>query len=275
MWMGEKTHFLISDYLKLLQSWEATSENIQKIKEGLAEEMRYEFETSREKDYSQLDFNQQGGLSEHFYWENIDDQLEPTIQRVWNNLDQIIASPWIEKIQETINWSNIIYIENPKNPDFEAMKVEVWSIPNLKNISIMASPDFWVIFNENKYLILDWKSWKEPQDLIWISDQIKVYALKLLMKKHQKTELWNLEIEGYEIYLPNIHHHWWKLEQKDIDDIIEKIIQDTKFQKTFLVDQDAFKNQPLPSTTFSRTINKEKCETCTFRKVCQQLKDFE
>lgn len=275
MWMGEKTHFLISDYLKLLQSSETTPENIQKIKEGLAEEMRYEFETSREKNYSQLNFDQQGGLSEHFYWENIDDQLEATIQRVWNNLDQLITSPWIKKIQETMNGSNIIYIENPKNPDFEAMKVEIWSLPNLKNISIMASPDFWVIFNENKYLILDRKSGKEPQDLIWISDQIKIYALKLLMKKNKKPELWNIEIEGYEIYLPNIHNHWWKLEQKDIDDIIEKIIQDTNFQKTFLIDQDAYKNIPLASTMFSRTNNEKKCETCTFRKICQELKTFE
>lgn len=142
MRMGEKTHYLISDFLKLLETKEATPENIQKIKEGIAEEMRYEFEKSKEKDYSILDFNQPGGLSEHFYQENIDDQLEPTIQKVRNNLEKLIASPRIEKIQNTMNGSNIVYIENPKNPDFEAMKVETDSIPALKNISIMASPDF-------------------------------------------------------------------------------------------------------------------------------------
>lgn len=275
MRMGEKTHFLISDYLKLLQSWEWTPENIQKIKEGLAEEMRYEFEISKTKNYENLNFDERGGLSEHFYWEDIDHQLETTITRVWNNLDELIDSPWIEKIQEMMNGTNIVYIENPKNPNFEAMKVDIWTLPKLKDISVMASPDFWIIFSENKYLILDWKSGKEPQDLIDISDQIKVYALKLLMKKNKKPELWNTEIEGYEVYLPSIHNHWGKLEQKDIDSIIEKIIQDTNFQKTFLVDQDAFKNQPLPSTTFSRTTNEKKCETCTFRRVCKDLKNFE
>ena len=56
MRMGEKTHFLISDYLKLLQSWEWTQENIQKIKEGIAEEMRYEFEYSKVKDYKNLNW---------------------------------------------------------------------------------------------------------------------------------------------------------------------------------------------------------------------------
>ena len=38
--------------------------------------------------------------------------------------------------------SNAIYIENPKNPDFEAMKVEIDKIQELKDISIMASPEF-------------------------------------------------------------------------------------------------------------------------------------
>lgn len=275
MRMGEKTHYLISDYLKLLQSWEATPENIQKIKEGISEEMRYEFEASKSKNYEEPVFWEFWGLSEHFYGEKIDNLLEPTIQRVQNNLDSLITSPWIEKIQEMINRSNIIYIENPKNPDFEAMKVEVGTISALKDISIMASPDFGVIFSENKYLILDWKSGKEPQGAIDTSDQVKIYALKLLMKKHKKPELWSTEIEGYEIYLPSIHQIWGKIQQNDIDEIIEKIVQDTNFQKTFLVDQNASKNQPLPSTTFSRTTNEYKCETCTFRKVCKELKAFE
>lgn len=273
--MGEKTHYLVSDFLKLLEQNEATAENIQKIKDWIAEEMRYEFESSKERDFTILDFSDQGGLSEHFYQENIDDQLEPTIQKVWNNLDHLVASPWIEKIQEMMNGSNIVYVENPKNPDFEAMKVETHTIPELKNISIMASPDFGVIFNGNKYLILDRKSGKEPQDLIWASDQIKVYALKLLLKKQKNTDLWSLDIEGYEIYLPSINSYGWKIEQKDLEEIVEKITQDTNFQKTFLVDKDAFKNQPLPSTIFSRTSHLKKCETCTFRKVCEDLKNFE
>ncbi len=275
MRMGEKTHYLISDYLNLLENWEASPENISKIKEGLAEETRYEFETSKEKNYSELSFGERGGLSEHFYGENIDDQLEPTIQRVRDNLDQLIASPWLEKIQSTMNGSNHIYIENPKNPDFEAMKVETHSLPQLKDISIMASPDFWVIFSDNKYLILDRKSGKEPQDLIGISDQIKVYALKLLLKKKRKAELWDTEIEGYEVYLPSTKSYGGKIEQKDIDDIIAKIWQDTAFQKTFLLDQDAYKNTPLASKMFSRTNNEKKCESCTFRKVCSELKNIE
>lgn len=275
MRMGEKTHFLISDYLKNLQKNEITPEKIQMIKENIAEEMKTDFELSKKKDYENLSFESWGGLSEHFYQENIDNQLIPTIEKVWNNLEHLISSPWKEKIEETISNSNIIYIENPRNPDFESMKVNVESIPNLKDISIMASPDFWVIFSENNYLILDRKSGKEPQDLIGISDQIKVYALKLLMKKNKTTFLNETNIEGYEIYLPSTHQYGGKIRQKDIDEIIEKIIQDINFQKTFLIDQDTKRNEPLSSTSFSRTNNEKKCETCSFRKVCTMLKNFE
>ena len=56
---------------------------------------------------------------------------------------------------------------------------------------------------------------------------------------------------------------------------IEKIKQDVRFQSTFLVDQDPVKNKPLPSSSFSPTAESWKCETCTFRKVCHQLRALE
>lgn len=61
------------------------------------------------------------------------------------------------------------------------------------------------------------------------------------------------------------------MSQQDIDGILQKIIDDTVFQRSFLVDQDAFRNQPLPSHHFARTSQTKKCETCTFRKVCELL----
>ena len=144
MWIGEKTHFLISDYLNLLKNKEDTEENINKIKEGLAEEMRYDFDNSKNKNYDEPVFWERGGLCEHYYWEDIDDKLEETIQKVWENLDKFIQSPWIAKIREYIDLKYPIYIENPKNPDFESMRVDTRWIPELKDISIMASPDFWI-----------------------------------------------------------------------------------------------------------------------------------
>lgn len=274
MRMGEKTHYLISDYLRLLQRKQANNGNIQKLKEEIKSEMETEFKNSKNKNFSKLDFNNQWGISEHFYGENIDNQLPETIQRVHKNLDALINSNWIQQLLPHLEQESI-YIEDPRNPNFEAMKIETKNIPALKDINIMASPDFWVSYYPNKYFILDRKSWKEPQNQIWITDQIKVYALKLLLKTRQSTELKDLNIEGNEIYLPTIHNYGWKIEQSDINDIINKIEQDTKFQKQFLINQDPILNQPLASNFFSRTNNSKKCETCTFRKVCNQLKEFE
>ena len=67
----------------------------------------------------------------------------------------------------------------------------------------MASPDFGVVFDNNHYLIIDRKSGKEDIDNTGISDQIKIYALKLLLK--MRGDINNVEINGYEVYLPSLH----------------------------------------------------------------------
>lgn len=274
MRMGEKTHFLISEYLQLLQNNSASKENIQKLKDKIAWEMEEEFLRSKNKDYSKLNFNDQWGLSEHFYKENIDDQLQITIERVEKNLEQLIHSEWIDKIKPHLQQKNT-YIENPRNPNFEAMKIETKNIKELQDINIMASPDFGVFYYPYDYIILDWKSGKTPLNQVGISDQIKVYALKILLKNHQKPELKNFKIQGYEIYLPNLQNYWGTIQQNDIDEIIKKITEDIKFQKQFLINQDPLLNQPLDSKFFSRTHNIKKCETCTFRKACKELENIE
>jgi hypothetical protein len=56
MWIGEKTHLLLSDYLNLIKNKEDTEENINKIKEGISEEMHYDFENSKNKNYEEPAF---------------------------------------------------------------------------------------------------------------------------------------------------------------------------------------------------------------------------
>lgn len=207
MWMGEKTHFLISDYLNLLKSHLPSPAEINTLKDQIAQEMRKEFHISKTKNYKELDFSKRGGLSEHYYQEDIDEFLEPTIQKVHGNLDALITSPRIPKLQNFFQQAYSTYIENPKNPDFESMKVEIDKLNNFKDINIMASPDFGVIFHDKSYFILDRKSGKKPLDQIDISDQIKVYALKLLLKTQGNTKLEKTKIHGYEIYLPSMQKY--------------------------------------------------------------------
>lgn len=276
MWMGEKTHILLSNYLHLLQENRSVSpEELEELKNEISEMMHEEFNASKNKDYQTFDYHDRAGLSEHFYQQDADDLLEPTIQRVIQNLDALIASPWHQKILEMMNGTHIVYIEKPKNPDFESMKINTKNIPELREISVMASPDFGVIFGNNRYFILDRKSGKESNSNFGLSDQLKVYSLKLLVNTKKNTQLEDYQISAYEVYLPSTQEYGGEISQRDIDDIIEKIAQDTQFQKTFLVDQDPIKNIPLPHTHFSRTSKKTRCESCSFRSVCEKLKEFE
>lgn len=273
MRVGEKTHHILSDYLHLLQSKEATPENINLLKEKIRQNIQEEFEISKNRKYENVFEEERFGLTEHYYWEDVDAKLEPCIQKVMNNLDIFIASERNEKVQRYFDKAQKVFIENPRNQNFEAMKVIIPNIPELKNVTIMASPDFGVVFNPSKYLIIDWKSGKEKNDFEWVSDQIKVYALKSFLKTWLKFE--DVEISWYEVYLPSLNQFGGKITKEDIDYIQKKLVEDVSFQKQFIQDWDEIRNEPLASSKFLRTKSEKKCQICTFRKVCEELKSYE
>ena len=279
MRIGEKSHYLLSDYLHLLKKfqneWKANptfrDEQMQEIKDKMKAEMESEFTFSKERDYQDYeDFFGKFGLSEHFYGEDVDDQLQPAIEKVVQNLDRFIESNWNDKVQDYFDEARFVYVERPRVPNFDAMTVEISQLPWLEHISVLASPDFWVTFSDTEYLILDWKSGKEDFLNEGISDQLKVYALKMLLKKGI-TSLDGIKIEAYEVYLNSMRAYGGIITQQDIDDIIAKIWKDVDYQKQFLQDQDPVKNQPLDSLVFRKTSSGKKCESCTFRNVCGKL----
>lgn len=190
MRMGEKTHHLLSDYLKLLKKGEITDEKTQELKQSIAAEMGEEYELSKKRDYSAgYDREQKFGLSEHFYGENpakdgagVDDAFELAIKKVRGNLDAFIASDRHEKVQYYFKNAKMVFVESPRQKDFESMKLNLRNIDGLQNINVMASPDFGVIFDDKKYLIIDWKSGQEKMDSDGASDQLKIYALKMILK---------------------------------------------------------------------------------------------
>lgn len=274
MRVGEKTHWLLSDYIRKLKNQQKVStEEVDALKQNIVNEMKSEYEISKNRDYTNYDKDRTFWLSEHYYWEDVDDQLEPVIQKVLNNLDVFIKSDRHEKIISYMKKAKTTFVETPREKNFESMKVQLQSIPELKNIVVMAAPDFGVVFEEKKLMIIDWKSGHEKMDGDGVSDQIKIYALKSLLK--MRTDIKDVEIEGYEIYLPSLKKIGWKIQQEDIDSIIKKLIEDVTYQKQFLVDEDEIKNQPIPHENFYRTKSVKKCESCTFRKVCEELKKFE
>lgn len=273
MRIGEKTHHLLSDYLNLLKQWPLDSDRIQQLKEGIIKEMRDEFDISKNRDYTSYDRDHKFWLSEHYYQENVDEKLEDAIQKVIHNLDVFLESDWNQKVQHYFQTAKTVYVEKPRQRNFDGMKVNLYSIPELKNLNVMAAPDFGVVFSDNKYLIIDRKSWQEKMDGDDVSDQLKIYALKTLLKS--RLDINNVEIEWYEVYLPSLHQIGGKIDASDIDHIIQKLKDDMDYQKQFLVDGDILRNEPLSHDHFPRTNSAKKCASCTFRKVCEDLKSFE
>jgi hypothetical protein len=51
--------------------------------------------------------------------------LEPAIEKVCGNLDRFIDSPRNQKVQDYFSSAKYVYVEHPRNPDFESMKVEI------------------------------------------------------------------------------------------------------------------------------------------------------
>lgn len=273
MRIGEKTHHLLSDYLNALKKWPLTADDIQTFKDRIVTEMETEFAESKSRDYTSYDKDRKFGLSEHYYGENVDDKLPEAIQKVIANLDVFLQSERHEKVQYYFNTAKMVYVERPREKDFESMKVNLSAYPELKNLNVMASPDFGVIFSDNNYLIIDWKSWQEKMESDVTSDQLKIYALKTITKS--KISLDTITIEWYEVYLPSLHQIGGKIDATDINHIVQKLKDDMEYQRQFLVDGDILKNEPLSHDHFPRTNSAKKCATCTFRKVCEDLKSFE
>lgn len=272
MRVWEKTHHLIGDYLRAVAKGEATEEKVEHLKQLMKKDMERIFERAKKKDYTKYDKYNRFGFSEMFYDINIDGQLEEAIEKVWKNLDTFRSSDMHDKVLEYMQSGNTYYIE-PKQTDFEQMKVNIDGIPELMNINVWAQPDFGVV-GWDKYTIYDWKTGVQKEILDWeISEQLKVYALKLLANTHKTLD--DVNIDCYEMYLPSQNTRGGSITQSDIDYIQQKIIDDVNLQKTFLVNGDEQENRPLPIEDFPRTLDINKCASCRFRKVCEDVKRFE
>jgi hypothetical protein len=55
MRVGEKTHHLLSDYLNALKQGKVEGEDTQQFKDLVVDEMRKEFEVSKNRDYTSYD----------------------------------------------------------------------------------------------------------------------------------------------------------------------------------------------------------------------------
>ena len=275
MWMGECLHDLISDYLHLVKNNQDTLENIGKARVLLTTKMDRDFQISRARDYTKYNANVKFGLTEHYYKENIDEMYEQWKKSILESFDKFCESELNREILSYIHDpENIIFIE-PKEKNFESMKIQIDSNPDLMWINIYAQPDFWIITKDKKYIIYDRKSGKIPEKSPnSISDQLKIYAYKILQKVGLER-IDHLDVQAYEVFLKWIVKFGWKITKQDLLDIEQKVVDDVNVQKQLIVNKNVEANIPLESSEFQRIDDPYKCKNCTFYKVCEELKKYE
>lgn len=275
MRLWEKIHDLMSDYLNLLQQDKATPEKVSEMKEQMSLEMDKEYQISKNRDYSLYDPSLKFWLTEHYYQNNIDDIYNTWKIQILDSFDKFLESDFHNDIKLHFSDKNNKFFIEPKEKDFESMKIEIDNIPELMWITVYAQPDFGIVTKDWEYIIYDRKSGKTPnKSLDHISDQLKVYAYKILQK------IWIEKIDSFksrwfEVYLKSLDKFWWNISKEQIQEVEQKIIEDTKIQKDLIINKDIEENKPLPSIEFQRTTDLQKCSDCTFYKVCQELKNFE
>jgi len=275
MWLWECLHDLMSDYLNLLKNNQNSSENIERIKVSLLWKMDRDFQISKARDYTKYNSDLKFWLTEHYYKENIDSLYFQWKNAILESFDKFCESELNTEISQHFqNHDNITFIE-PKEKNFDSMKIEIDNIPELMWINVYAQPDFWIITKDKKYIIYDRKSGKIPQkDSNSISDQLKVYAYKILQKIGLE-KIDDFDCEAYEVFLKWIVKFGWKITKQDLLDIEQKIIDDVNIQKWFILNKNVESNIPMESSNFARTNDIHKCKNCTFYKVCEELKKYE
>ncbi len=271
---GSVIHGIISDYLRSLKEWKGWIETMNEIWETALKDMDELFNHSKTKDYAKYNKDDKRGLTEHYYKEESDEKFSLQKEKVMSCIKQFVVAPLHATIEGLFWETDKVFIES-KEPNFETMKWSIDGIAELKDVLLRSQPDLGIILNEwKKYIIYDWKTGVvSDKPLNEVSDQLKVYAYKLLNKLQKTAD--EIEVEAYEVYLSSMQVFGGKVEQIDIEEIWEKIAANVMDQKKLVVDGDVIKNIPLNIEKFARTIHHKKCERCTFREVCEDVKKYE
>lgn len=274
MWAWEMIHYLLSDYLHHLQDQTITPDKTVELKQNVIKYMDKMYKISKNKNYSQYDKDNQFWLSEHFYQMDIDAEFQKTKDKIMKKFNDFLQSDLHDQVRQHILSDNKVFIE-PKKSDFEAMKIQITDIPELRGIIIFAQPDFGVILDKYSYIIYDRKSGKLPEySSNNISDQLKVYSYKVA-RKIGLEHLEQLEIKAFEVFLQDMSTYGGNVAISEIMDVQTKILEAVREQKKYIRHENIIKNIPVEVEKFKRTDNINKCKSCTFRSVCEKLKAFE
>jgi hypothetical protein len=315
MRLGEKTHHLIADYLRLLlslSSWAIAkdlgdkkdfhpavlrgkqhSEWLINLKASMRTTMEQEFHLAKSRQYKRYDKDQKFGFKEFCYGgkDAIHRTRHPEQSEGFRNELQWEIS--LEDGVQKVLWNLDAFIASPLH-DMIVGYFNAWYKAYIES----NQSDF-----EQMKLVLD----HHPvlQDVTiragpdfgitaadntyyiydrksWTEKDIPQDIITDQLKVYAYKLLYNtsktlddVTIYAYEVYLPSMYMIGGKVSQADIDHIKDKIVDDVHELQALVVDGNIKKNIPKHMDNFRRTSDSSKCMMCSMRRVCAALKKID
>jgi hypothetical protein len=93
--------------------------------------MDQEYKISKDREYLNYDYNIKFGLTEHYYGSNIDELYQTGKKKLLESFDQFIHSDLNHQIKKLFADKNNTFFIEPKEKDFDSMKIQIDNIPEL------------------------------------------------------------------------------------------------------------------------------------------------
>lgn len=242
MWVGGIIHNSIKNVLEETRTGRVPLLN--RLIDLTREQMRYDFESSKNKRYWQDP--KSCALFEHEYGVEVKDEQWKDL---WNHIETCMRNFYSSDIfamVKNIDSSLWLPIEEFQDFLFEDTKI------NVKLDFAYRDPDGGVT-------IIDWKTGKS--EVAGSDVQLACYALFAI-------NCWNVGPERVRTIEYNLHHKrgmTGKLDAGEIEEIKEYIRKSINEMKALLVDPG---ENIAVEDSFAKTINRDICSSCNFKRVC-------
>jgi CRISPR/Cas system-associated exonuclease Cas4 (RecB family) len=242
MWAGAVVHNSIKNVLEETKSGRVPLMN--RLIGITREQMRYDFESSKNKRYWQDP--KSCALFEHEYDVEV---KEERWKDLWNHVETCIQNFYSSDIFDVV-----------KNIDFSLwLPIEEFQGFLFEDTKINVKLDFAYRDRNGGITIIDWKTGKS--ELAGSDVQLACYTLFAI-------DQWNVSPEKVRTIEYNLHHKRGitnRLDAGEIEEIKGYMRKSIEGMKALLADP----VQNISSKdNFAKTINQETCSSCNFRRVC-------
>lgn len=186
-------------------------------------------------------------LHEMYYYSS----LPPSrVEEIKRRIDSCVKNFLNSKsFKEIINGRNIKIIELDENLNYMT----------LAENKVFAIIDLLFVSDEDKWVVVDWKTGQESDS---IEDQLLIYALYV-------NKMYNIPFEKIELrieYLLSGETFVMNVDETKIEKIKYKIFKSIEEMRSYLINTEL--NIPMPLEEFTAHPESFKCSECNYREIC-------